>query len=101
MGEEQSGGPTLREQIVDVVKEIMGTGTGTAEKKVEPADIETQVATAVERVRAGDAAARQRSALEERLAALEAKKPPEPEKIPRPELRKITKLMWGGDDDGQ
>ena len=91
-------GPSLREQVAELVKEMTSGG---GEKKKEPAgDIESQVEKAVERVRSGDEAARRRSELEARLAALEEKKPPEQEKKPKV-YRRITALMWGGDDDGE
>lgn len=93
-------GKSLREQVTELVREILGPGNGSKPKESSPpGDIQAQVNAAVEQVRAGDAAAKEREKLEARLAALESKQTaPAAEKKPS-EHRPITRKLWGLTDD--
>lgn len=89
-----------KKSIKDQIREVLGElgltgkkdeGQGAGDKA--PGDLNSQVAEAVRQVREGDEKAKQRAALEERLAALEAAKTtPDPEKVPN-ERRWIERAM--------
>lgn len=59
-------------------------------------DIGAQVDAALQKVAKRDAQTKREQELQDRLKALE-EKTATPERVPR-QYRKITKLMWGGDD---
>jgi hypothetical protein len=110
-GAPPSGGVTA-EEVRAIVREALGTGpakrrSGRGDVDEHDLDIRRQVLAAAREIAEGErAAARGKDEIQlaERIKALEeAGKPPaKDQKVPevRPNLmRRVTRWMWGGDDD--
>lgn len=95
--------PLSAEDVKAIVAEALAAqpkGGAAPKAGAGAGDVTAQVEAAVAKVRAGDAAKAEQQSLSDRIAALEAGKagPPEAEKQPK-KYRRITSLLWGGDDD--